>query len=195
MESLKRDLEFGLDYTSMAAFRTVDKYNTGSISTVNMGAFMRENGHYASETELLAIVRRLDTNGDASVTYSELTEFLRASPGVSPTPAPVVRTIPEYIPPPRYYDYPYPYYRYGDYPYYPYYSRYSPYFSRYYPYHSYPSYPYYPRYPLDPLPLPSETVSTSYEVERGPTAYSPSRTVKKTTFHSPYGSRTVKELL
>jgi len=194
LETLKRDLECSIDYTAMTAFRTIDKYNSGSINTVNMGAFMRENGHYASETELLAIVRRLDTNGDASVTYSELCEFLRGSPGVSP-PTTVVRTVsPPYIPPPRYYDYPYYPYRYGDYPY-PYYSRYYPYYSRYSPYYPYYSSPYYPRYPLDPYVSPlSESVTTEYEVER-PTAYSPSRTVKKTTVHSPYGSRTFKEFL
>lgn len=185
LETLKRDLSLSLDYTTMACFSTIDKYNSGSITTVNLGAFMRENGHYASETELLAIVRRLDTNGDASLTYAEVCEFLRSSPGLSPPTVPI--RVPEYIPPPRYYDYPYPYpYRYWDYPYY---GRYWPYYSRYYPY----SYPYYPRYPYDPLP--SESVSVDYEVDRGPTAYSPSRTVKKTTFHSPYGSRTVKEVL
>ena len=36
-------------------------------------------GHYASETELLAIVRRVDTDGDAQLSYSEFAEFVRSS--------------------------------------------------------------------------------------------------------------------
>jgi len=188
LETLKRDLSLGLDYTTMACFSTIDRLNTGSITTINLGTFMRDNGHFATETELLAIVRRLDTNGDASLTYAEVCEFLRGSPGLSPPTVPI--RVPEYVPPPlsRYYPYDWPYYRYYHYPYY---SRYYPYYSRYYPYYPYDRY--YPYYPYSPLP--SESVSVDYEVERGPTAYSPSRTVKKTTFHSPYGSRTVKEVL
>ena len=46
---LKSELALGLDYTPMAAFRSVDKFNSGVITTVNLGAFMRELGHFASE--------------------------------------------------------------------------------------------------------------------------------------------------
>jgi len=187
--ALKRDLELGLDYSTMASFRSVDKFNSGVITTVNLGAFMREHGHFASETELLAIVRRLDTDGDASITYGEWTEFLRTpAPSPSPLPPPVPpRPLPSYYYS-RYYDWRYdlPYSRYWDdwrydtyYPY-RYYSSYYPYYSRYYS-------PY--RYPL------AETKTVSYDVEK-PTPYSPARTVKRETYHSPvYGSRTYSTYL
>jgi len=194
LATLKRDLECSYDYTALTAYNTVDKFRTSSVNTVNLGAFLRDMGHFASETELVAIIRRLDTSGDASVTYSEFCEFLAASPGVSlvsTVPAPLPRpTLPDPLPLPS--SYYYPYYRYWDWPYY---SRYWPYYSRYYPYYSRYSYPYYPYYSrYYPTPLPSETVTTSYEHEPA-TAYSPSRTVKRTTVHSPYGSRTYTNVL
>lgn len=195
LATLKRDLECSYDYSANSAYNTVDKFRTNSVNTVNLGAFLRDMGHFASETELIAIIRRLDTNGDASITYSEWCEFLAAAPGVSLTStAPVTtvaRTLPDPLPLPS--SYYYPYYRYWDWPYY---SRYLPYYSRYSPYYSrYPYYPYYSRYyPYSPAPLPSESVTTSYEHEPA-TAYSPSRTVKRTTVHSPYGSRTYTSLL
>ena len=57
----------------------MDKYNDGYINSFNLGSFLRSQGHFATETELLAIVRRIDTDGDAKLNYSELAEFLRSS--------------------------------------------------------------------------------------------------------------------
>ena len=79
LEILKRELECQYDYSPFAAFRSVDRYNSGRIDTVNCGAFLRQNGHYASEMELLAIIRRIDTDGDAVIVYSEFAEFVRPS--------------------------------------------------------------------------------------------------------------------
>jgi len=189
LSTLKRDLELGLDYSTMAAFRSVDKFNSGVITTVNLGAFLRDHGHFASETELLAVVRRLDTDGDAAITYSEWLEFLAMPPPLlAPLPAPLpppVRESPYYYS--RYYDWDWPATRYPEdwrhssyldarygYPYR--YSAYSPYYSRYSPWYS--------RYHA-----PETTKSISYDVERA-TPYSPPRTVKRETYHSPVGSRT-----
>ena len=76
---LKRDLELRYDFSTLSAFRSVDKYNDGRITTFNMGSFLRSCGHYASETELLAIIRRIDTDGDAALSYAEFAEFLRTA--------------------------------------------------------------------------------------------------------------------
>lgn len=206
---LKRDLEVGLDYSTMAAFRSVDRANSGSITTVNLGAFMRDHGHFASETELLAIVRRLDTDGDACISYSEWLEFLRtpaAEPLPLPIPAPVLREpryveeVPRYVEevPPvralpsyyysRYYDW--PLYRYSDdWRYYSSLGRYDWPYSRYYPHYSRYYSPYwYSRYGA------AESKTVSYDVEK-PTPYSPARTVKRETYHSPYGPRTYTSFL
>eukprot|EP00356_Strombidium_inclinatum_P005589 CAMPEP_0170491762 /NCGR_PEP_ID=MMETSP0208-20121228/11238_1 /TAXON_ID=197538 /ORGANISM="Strombidium inclinatum, Strain S3" /LENGTH=524 /DNA_ID=CAMNT_0010767389 /DNA_START=18 /DNA_END=1592 /DNA_ORIENTATION=- len=93
LEILKRELEVQYDYSPFAAFRSIDRYNSGRVDTVNTGSFLRQNGHYASEMELLAIIRRIDTDGDAVVIYSEFAEFIRPS-----IPAP--RSV-NYAPPAR----------------------------------------------------------------------------------------------
>lgn len=79
LDILKRDLEGRYDYSSLAAFRTIDKYNDGRIDTYNLGAFLRSCAHYATERELLSIVRRIDTDGDAKLSYSEFSDFVRSS--------------------------------------------------------------------------------------------------------------------
>lgn len=79
LDILKRELEIRYDYSSLAAYRSVDRYNDGRINTFNLGTFLRSCGHYASETELLAIVRRIDTDGDAQLSYSEFSEFVRST--------------------------------------------------------------------------------------------------------------------
>lgn len=195
LAALKRDLEIGLDYNTLAAFRTIDKFNSGVITTVNLGAFLRDNGHIATEAELLAIVRRLDTKGNASVTYTEWLEFM-GTPSLPlsaslPVPVPTT-TIVDPLPRSYYYSryYEWPYYRYGadwryssylDYKYGLPYRYYSPYYySRYYPYYT-PS-------------LLGETKTVTYDVEK-PTPYSPARTVKRETYHSPLGSKTFTSYL
>jgi Ca2+-binding EF-hand superfamily protein len=79
LDILKGDLEVRYDFTSYAAYRSVDKYNDGFINTFNLGSFLRSCGHYATERELLTIVRRIDTDGDARLSYSEFAEFLRSA--------------------------------------------------------------------------------------------------------------------
>lgn len=79
LDILKRELEVRYDFSSLSAYRSVDRYNDGRINTFNLGAFLRTCGHYASETELLAIVRRVDTDGDAQLSYAEFTEFIRST--------------------------------------------------------------------------------------------------------------------
>ena len=93
LEILKRELGVQYDYSDYAAFRSVDRYNSGRLDSVNIGAFLRNCGHYASELELLAIVRRIDTDGDATIVYSEFAEFVRP---IVPVPRPL-----SYPPPPR----------------------------------------------------------------------------------------------
>ena len=86
LDILKRELELRYDFSSLAAYRSIDRYNDGRINTFNMGTFLRSCGHYASETELLAIVRRIDTDGDAQLSYSEFGEYIRSTnPPIRPS--------------------------------------------------------------------------------------------------------------
>ena len=79
LDILKGDLEVRYDFSAYASYRSVDKYNDGRINTLNLGSFLRSCGHYATERELLTIIRRIDTDGDASLSYAEFSEFLRSS--------------------------------------------------------------------------------------------------------------------
>ena len=79
LDILKGELEVRYDYSSYAAFKSVDRYSEGYINTSNLGQFLKSNGYYASERELLAIIRRIDTDGDAKLSYAEFSDFLGAS--------------------------------------------------------------------------------------------------------------------
>ena len=84
LDILKVELESKYDYTPLAAFRSIDRYNIGKIDTINLGTFLRSNSHNPSEIELLAIIRRIDTDGDACLIYNEFAEFLKSSGGPVP---------------------------------------------------------------------------------------------------------------
>ena len=49
----------------------------GRIDTVMLGSFLRNQGHFCDEMMLLAIIRRIDADGDAMLTLDEFIEFLR----------------------------------------------------------------------------------------------------------------------
>ena len=78
LDLLKRELEAQHDFSPMAAFRSIDRYCVGRIDTVSLGTFLRANGHNASEIEVLAIIRRIDTDGDACLDVNEFSEFLKS---------------------------------------------------------------------------------------------------------------------
>jgi hypothetical protein len=82
-----------LDYSAYSAFNTVERFTrSGVLNTVNIGEFLRSQGNYSSEVELVAIVRRIDTNGDCNITNSELAEFMRPLAGVKSVYASPSRT-------------------------------------------------------------------------------------------------------
>ena len=81
LEKLKQDLAYHVDYTPAAAFRTIDGNSnelapTRVIDTGNMDRFLRSHGHIATDLELLAIIRRMDTNGSMTIDLEEFEVFL-----------------------------------------------------------------------------------------------------------------------
>ena len=90
LEVLKREIQVQYDYSTSGCFRSVDRYNQKVIDTVQLGTFLRTHGHYTNEMELIAIIRRIDTNSDASIDYSELADFLKP---LFPSPAPPSRSF------------------------------------------------------------------------------------------------------
>jgi EF-hand domain pair len=79
LEILKSDLEVRHDFSIYAAYRVIDRYNEGAINTFNLSSFLKNNGYHATEKELLCIIRRIDTDGDAKISYIEFADFMRST--------------------------------------------------------------------------------------------------------------------
>jgi len=41
LELLKREVEMRFDFTPLAAYRSIDRYNVGRVDTINLGTFLR----------------------------------------------------------------------------------------------------------------------------------------------------------
>lgn len=77
MEYLKRDLSLGYDFSVANSFRTVDIHERGAVDIWVLDNFMRRNGLFLNDFELMAVIRRLDTLGDAQVSYEEFVDFMK----------------------------------------------------------------------------------------------------------------------
>lgn len=83
LETLKRELQIRYDFTPYAAFRTIDKFNDGFVDSYNLKSFFRNHYSYPTEREILAVIRRIDTDGDAKISYSEWSDFVSSSSSVN----------------------------------------------------------------------------------------------------------------
>ena len=64
IERLKYELTLRYDWTNRAAFETIDAARDLSLNARNITSFLRLNGHYATDSEIVAIIRRLDVDAD-----------------------------------------------------------------------------------------------------------------------------------
>lgn len=71
IEMLKYALQLCPDWNTKDAYRLIDSQNQGYISHPQIFAFLFANGHDASDRELIAIIRRIDGNGNGALTYYE----------------------------------------------------------------------------------------------------------------------------
>lgn len=76
------------DFSPYAAFKSVDKLCEGSINRCNLNSFLRQNGFFATEREITAIIRRMDTSCTSRVTYSDFADFTRAHGSANHCPSP-----------------------------------------------------------------------------------------------------------
>ena len=83
-DDLKRDLTVRFDYTPLAAFRSVDRYAIGAIDSLNLGTFLRAQNAQLGEFEIMAIIRRIDTDGDAAIGFNEFSEYMVVPGGYTP---------------------------------------------------------------------------------------------------------------
>jgi hypothetical protein len=76
VEQLKHDLKRRLDWSNMRAFQTIDNRGEGFLNYNNLMNFCRMNSFRASESEVIAMVRRLDVDADQRITFNEFNEMM-----------------------------------------------------------------------------------------------------------------------
>lgn len=81
MERLTYDLGRRPDYNALSVFRCIDRADDGRIDIVSLDRFFRRNGLFYQERELIALVRRIDTTADQTISYQELQDFLHEQIG------------------------------------------------------------------------------------------------------------------
>jgi hypothetical protein len=79
VESAKAELTRRHDWSNRAAFESVDTSREYALNHRNVQSFLRINGYYATESEVVAIIRRLDVDADQKVSYDEFAEGFRLS--------------------------------------------------------------------------------------------------------------------
>jgi Ca2+-binding EF-hand superfamily protein len=68
LEKLTYDLERRPDYSVLSCYRAIDRRNEGRIDKINLDGFFRNLGVYLSDRELLALIRRIDTEANQMIT-------------------------------------------------------------------------------------------------------------------------------
>jgi Ca2+-binding EF-hand superfamily protein len=58
------------------AFSEIDDWNYGYIDAKNLKNFLRKHGYLASEADIMAIIRRMDLDGDARIGKEEFIQSL-----------------------------------------------------------------------------------------------------------------------
>jgi hypothetical protein len=69
--ALKTELKRRHDWTLSRAFDSVDVARDGYVSFSSLLNFLKINGYHPSETEVIAIVRRLDCDADQRIEFEE----------------------------------------------------------------------------------------------------------------------------
>ena len=76
MASLKLGLMISRDYSLTAAYNTLDNYRRGTVNQFVLESFFKRNLYYMSFADIMAIIRRFDTSGDAHISLQEFSEFM-----------------------------------------------------------------------------------------------------------------------
>jgi hypothetical protein len=79
VDQLKRTLENCYDFTFKRAFSAIDDWNYGFVDASNIKRFLSKHGFSANRKDLIAILRRLDADGDCRVDFEEFKKGLRSS--------------------------------------------------------------------------------------------------------------------
>ena len=67
LESLKHQLQSKFDWNLHSAFQCVDTTREGFLSYRNIQTFLRLNGQFGADEQIIAMVRRMDADADQVV--------------------------------------------------------------------------------------------------------------------------------
>lgn len=79
VDSFKRVLECSYDFSYQNAFKSIDDWNYQYLDNANIKRFLRKCGYVAGKEQLVSIIRRFDTDGDAKINLKEFSELLKSS--------------------------------------------------------------------------------------------------------------------
>ena len=65
------------DFSTYACFSSIDKQKMGYLSKDSLGKNLVNNGYFATDRELSAIMRRMDIDGDGKVLYGDFSEYIK----------------------------------------------------------------------------------------------------------------------
>jgi Ca2+-binding EF-hand superfamily protein len=75
VERMKEELQARPDWSLKGAFDAVDLRSDGFLNSDSIKLFLKVNGYTATITELDAIIRRIDTNSDYLITFTEFLDL------------------------------------------------------------------------------------------------------------------------
>ena len=64
-------------FSKKKAFQAIDDWNYGYIDKKNLRAFLRKHNYIASNSECIAVIRRLDLDADARLSILEFADGLK----------------------------------------------------------------------------------------------------------------------
>ena len=63
------------EITDSLTFKSIDVSDEGFIDIEKLDVFLRRVGYSSSESELIGIIRRMDKNGDMTITFKEWQDY------------------------------------------------------------------------------------------------------------------------
>jgi Ca2+-binding EF-hand superfamily protein len=77
-ENIKRLFEGRYDFNIQSAYKVIDDWSYGYLDARNLRRFLRNMGVLVSKQELVALIRRIDLDGDAKISYEEFFEGIKS---------------------------------------------------------------------------------------------------------------------
>lgn len=77
-ENIKRLLEAQYDFNIQSAYKVIDDWSYGYLDSRNFRRFLRGMGVLLQKPELVSLIRRIDLDGDAKISYEEFFEGVKS---------------------------------------------------------------------------------------------------------------------